>query len=105
MTQERSRGPEPLNDILDSLTSCELELQFNPPNPEDPGSVEIYLPDPNNPGQQVFVPQVDCSQPGAAGWWYPNAPGSYTTIELCGSFCDTLLSEGTADVQFFCTAG
>ena len=42
---------------------------------------------------------------GASGWWYPNAPSDYTTIELCGSFCDDLLATGEAEVKFFCGAG
>jgi hypothetical protein len=94
-----------LNNILGQLTSCELELTFSPPNPENPNSVEVYVDDPNNPGNQVLVPQADCSMAGQNGWWYPNAPGSYQEIELGGTYCDSLLATGQAEIDFFCDAG
>jgi hypothetical protein len=94
-----------LNDILSQLVSCELDLGFEVPNPLDPGSLAVTVPDPMNPGTDLVVPMVDCSVPGASGWWYPNAPTDYSIIELCGTFCDALVSAGTADVDVFCDAG
>jgi hypothetical protein len=94
-----------LNDILSQLVSCELDLGFQVPNPTDPDSLVVTVPDPMNPGTDLVVPQVDCSMPGASGWWYPNAPGDYSIVELCGTFCDALITAGTADVDVFCDAG
>jgi len=83
-----------LQTIIEDAISCTIVLD---PIPAFPELIEVEI-------DGTEVPQVeDCATED--GWVYQNPLGPYESIDLCGSWCETLKQTGQADVLYFCVAG
>ena len=80
--------------IIDDALSCTVPLT---PAPAFPDLMVLLIED-------MEVPRVmDCATEN--GWVYSNPMGPYDSIELCGTWCDTLKSAGEATAEYYCNPG
>jgi hypothetical protein len=93
-TQNELELQDAIQAIVDDAASCTLLLDPLPPFPD---LVEVEMD-----GQAV--PQVnDCASED--GWVFTNPNGPYSSLELCGSFCEQ--AAGAEDLQalYYCDPG
>lgn len=83
-----------LQAIIDDALSCTVPLS---PAPAFPDLMVLLVDD-------MEVPRVmDCATQD--GWVYSNPNGPYDSVELCGTWCDTLKSSGAATAEYYCNPG
>ena len=86
-----------IQDVLNSLQSCFVDLPFPPLFPD---LTEVYI------GGTLVTPyhqgETSCAN-FMTGWVYTDS--TYTQIELCGSSCTDLGGQGSLDVVYKCEGG
>ena len=83
-----------MDQVVADAVSCTVPLNPQPPFP-DLMEVEIG---------GMSVPKVnDCANED--GWVYVNPMGPYDSIELCGTWCDSLKMAGSLEAKYFCIPG
>lgn len=81
-----------LQAIVATASSCTIELPAPPPFPN-----QVVLKIGNEELQHV----TDCSTEN--GWVYVE-PSPYAAVEICGTACDSLKVNGSADIEYYCEA-
>jgi cysteine-rich repeat protein len=96
-TQNQAQLLSDIQDVLNSLQSCFVDLPFPPLFPD---ITEVYI------GGTLVTPyhqgETDCGT-FSTGWVYTDT--TYTQIELCGSSCADLGGQGALDVVYKCEGG
>lgn len=93
-TTNQNELQDALQLIIDDALTCTVPLM---PPPAFPDLLQVLIGGMN-------VPQVmDCQNED--GWMYTNPNGPYDSIELCGTWCDSLKTEGSVTAEYYCNPG
>jgi hypothetical protein len=83
-----------MDDIIQSALSCTVPLN---PVPAFPELMEVII------GNMTVPKVMDCASED--GWVFTNPMGPYDSIELCGTWCDSLKMEGGLTAEYYCKPG
>ena len=93
-TQNEIELQDAIQAIVDDAQSCTVNLD---PPPFFPDFVEVIMDGEN-------VPMVmDCENED--GWVYTNPNGPYTSLELCGIYCENVPNVQEFVAEYYCNAG
>jgi hypothetical protein len=93
-TQNEIELQDAIQAIVDDAASCTLFLDPLPPFPE---LVEVEM------DGQTVPPVDDCNSED--GWVFTNPNGPYSSLELCGSYCDQVSDADELQALYYCDPG